>query len=265
MIVFATSTSAQNAGQPTTKGQNYTDINGMKQGPWIKKLDDSTLVYEGFFRDNVPVGVFKRYHTNGKLKAEMVFDEKRPRYASVKMWDITGELAATGFYNDKIKDSIWEYYTVNEKMVYHEEYKNGLRNGSARKYYSSGTLAEEKIWKNGMMHGKWLQYYPDGTIRLKSENKNDKRIGAFLVNHANGKPLVTGQYVNDLQEGTWKVFLETGVLEKELKYKAGKIENEVELDRKFAKEIEDAEKMQGQFDEPEKFMNNPEEFFMNRK
>lgn len=261
LLAIGTNAFAQNAGQPSAKGLNYTDINGMKQGPWVKKTDDGALLYEGFFKDNLPVGVFKRYHSNGKLKSEMVFDVIRPKYASVKMWDITGELSATGFYDDKAKDSVWEYYTIKEKMVYHEEYKKGLRHGSARKYYSSGNLAEEKMWKQGMMHGKWVQYYPDGTVRLKADNKDDKRTGAFLVNHANGKPLVTGQYANDLQEGLWKVLLEDGKLDKELKYKNGKIENEQELDKKLAKEIEAAEKMQGQFDDPENFLSNPEEFF----
>ncbi len=265
MVALSMGAAAQNAGQPAAGTQNYTDINGMKQGPWVKKSIDGTLVYEGFFKDNVPVGVFKRYHPDGKIKAELIYDKKRPNYASVKMWDSSGELAATGFYNNKTKDSIWEYYTVNEKMVYHEQYKNGLRNGPALKYYSTGKLAEEKNWKNGQMNGKWLQYYPDGTVRLKSENKNDLRVGPFLVNHANGRPLVTGKYVNDLQEGSWKVFLETGVLEKELIYKNGKLVNEDEVDRKLAKEIENAEKNPDQFTDPEKFMNNPDEFMMNQK
>lgn len=265
MVTLCMGAWAQNAGQPAADTQNYTDINGMKQGPWVKKSVDGTLIYEGFFKDNMPVGVFRRYHPDGKIKAELTYDKKRPAFAAVKMWDSSGELTATGFYNKKTKDSIWEYYTVKEKMVYREHYKNGLRNGVASKYYNTGKLAEEKTWKDGKMHGKWTQYYPDGTIRLKSENKNDLRVGPFIVNHANGKPLVTGQYVNDLQEGTWKVFLETGALEKELKYKNGKLVNADEIDRKLAKEIEEAEKNQGQFADPEKYMNNPEEFMMNQK
>ena len=48
---------------------NQTDSKGRKQGVW-KKLDaEGHLVYEGQFKDDKPVGLFKHYYSNGKLKA----------------------------------------------------------------------------------------------------------------------------------------------------------------------------------------------------
>lgn len=244
---------------------NYTDINGMKQGHWIKKDTDGKVVYEGYFKNNFPVGTFKRFHKNGQMKAELVFEEKREKYCSVKMWDDTGELAATGFYNNKKKDSIWEYFGIKEKLVYHEVYKNGIRHGLCKKYYPSGKLAEEKEWKDGKMDGTWVQYYPDGKIRLKSAHKNDARIGEFVVYQASGKPLVTGAYKSDTKDGTWKTYSPKGEVEKEMIFTDGKLANDEELAKELVKELEEAEKLKGQFPEPSSFQNNPEEYFLNRK
>jgi len=263
LFVFTLSVFSQQTKENRENLLNYSDINGMKQGHWIKKDLDGSIIYEGYFVDNLPVGTFKRFHANGQMKTELIFDENKQRYASVKMWDNTGELAATGFYDKRKKDSVWEYYGIEEKLVYHEEYKSGLRHGMCKKFYPSGQIAEEKEWKDGKMDGKWVQYYPDGKIRLMSQNKANARIGKFVVYQANGKPLVEGAYKNDRKDGKWIVYNPKGDVDKEMNFKEGKLENDQELARELTKELDEAEKLKGQFPEPSSFQN-PEEFFLNR-
>ena len=55
-----------------TANINKTDASGRKQGVW-KKYEKGKLVYEGQFKDNVPYGTFRYYHTNGKLKSTTDF------------------------------------------------------------------------------------------------------------------------------------------------------------------------------------------------
>ena len=43
-------------------GLNKSDLQGRKQGHWIRKYPDSTIMYEGYFKDDHPAGEFKRYY-----------------------------------------------------------------------------------------------------------------------------------------------------------------------------------------------------------
>ena len=53
---------------------NNVDKNGLKQGHWKKYYPNGNLNYSGFFKDNKPVGILKRYFESGNLKAIMNFD-----------------------------------------------------------------------------------------------------------------------------------------------------------------------------------------------
>ena len=57
----------QNVGQEGDTLLNYTDINGLKQGHWIKKFENGQTQYEAYFIDDKPVGEFKKYDSYGNL------------------------------------------------------------------------------------------------------------------------------------------------------------------------------------------------------
>ncbi|MDR3048040.1 MAG: hypothetical protein LBU51_10635, partial [Bacteroidales bacterium] len=44
-----------------TENSNVTDAQGRKQGYW-KKYQDKMLLYEGEFKNDVPMGIFKYYY-----------------------------------------------------------------------------------------------------------------------------------------------------------------------------------------------------------
>jgi len=52
---------------------NQTDVNGFKQGHWIRKYPNGIVMYDGNFRDGHPVGELKRYYENGTIKSVMNF------------------------------------------------------------------------------------------------------------------------------------------------------------------------------------------------
>ena len=41
---------------------NQADAKGQKQGYWEKRGSDNTLIYQGYFKDNKPVGEMRRYY-----------------------------------------------------------------------------------------------------------------------------------------------------------------------------------------------------------
>ena len=230
---------------------NYTDINGMKQGYWVKKDMNGQKIYEGFFKNNIPYGVMKRYHGNGVLKALMVFDTINQSIVKVTYFDETGELSAKGFFYDKKRDSLWQYFGADAKLVGEEHYSKGKRNGVSKKFYPTGKVVEEIWYKNDKLDGPWIRYYENGNMRMKTQQINDKRIGDFYSYFADGKVEIKGLYKNDIKEGIWKKYDTKGGVLKEMKFVNGKLENEEQIDREFTKELEEAEKNKGKFKDPE--------------
>ena len=125
---------------------NYTDINGMKQGYWVKKDMNGQKIYEGYFKNNIPYGEMKRYHGNGVLKALMVFDKTNQSKVNVTYFDDTGELSAKGYFYDKQRDSLWQYFGAGAILVGEEHYIKGLRTGVSK----SSTRAEKSLKRFGI-------------------------------------------------------------------------------------------------------------------
>ena len=230
---------------------NYTDINGMKQGYWLKKDVNGKKVYEGYFKNNIPYGEMRRFHLNGVVKAIMVFDKTNQSKVQVTYFDDSGELSAKGFFYDKKRDSLWQYYGAEAKLLGEEHYYRGKKNGLSRKFYPSGKVVEEIGFKNDKLEGPWIRYYENGNMRMKTQQVNDKRIGDFYSYFADGKVEIKGFYKDDIKDGTWKKYDTKGGLIKEMKFVNGKLENEEQLDREFTKELDQAEKDKGKFKDPE--------------
>ena len=57
----------------TETESNKSDQQGRKQGHWIKKYPNENVMYEGFFKDDHPVGEFRRYYEDRTLKSILIF------------------------------------------------------------------------------------------------------------------------------------------------------------------------------------------------
>ena len=54
---------------------NVVDDKGLKQGKWMKVHTTGKLAYEVFFKDDKPIGEYKRFHLNGKLSVLLNYEE----------------------------------------------------------------------------------------------------------------------------------------------------------------------------------------------
>src|SRR6056297_2233477 len=98
---------AQETGEDTTL--NFTDINGNKQGRWIKYYDNGQMRYRGFFIDDQPQDTFWHYHPNGEIKARQIFNDKGSSRA--KLYYEDGTLASYGNFNqEREKNGRWVFY-----------------------------------------------------------------------------------------------------------------------------------------------------------
>ncbi len=200
---------------------NITDLRGHKQGYWRKTDSVGQLIYVGHFKDGFPIGEFRYYYPNGKLKTVSLLSNQGKR-AVTNSYFINGMKMASGIYINEKKDSIWHFYSEeNGKMVSEELYKNGLIDGYSKLFFPEGGLSEVNVYKQGIRDGLWEQYYQEGKIKLRGAFKAGEKQGALKIFYPSGQTMITGQYNAGHQDGTWFYYNEKGTTEKKETYRNG--------------------------------------------
>lgn len=212
-----------------------TDASGKKQGYW-KKKDEKTgkLLYEGEFKDDKPVGIFKYYYVNDSLQAIMNFKEGG-KIAYAKLFHPTGKKMGVGKYISEIKDSTWLFYDDKGVLISKDNYNKGKKDGQSIVYLPDGAIAEERNFKLDIQHGKFIQYFDGKKLKGQGEYVNGNLVGRVVYYFPNGVEVAAGFYVNGQKNGPWIYRNEKGaVTEKEL-YKNGKLASKKETDEFFSK------------------------------
>lgn len=242
---------------------NYMDANGKKQGYWIQKYENGNIKFEGYFKNNVPVGIVKKYHENGVLKYDMYYDPKDIHSVCVTMYDIVGELSAKGSYYAKKKNGLWQYFGNSGKLIMEESYNHGKLDGKSVVYWQSqeNQPMEIKYWKDSMKHGDWIWFYEDGKVRQKAHYELDSLSGDFTVFFPDGKIHISGSYSGNIRDGLWIYNNEDGSERLRIEYNKGVIANQDEYERAETKLInEEYLDQQGKHLDPQDFIDNPEAY-----
>ena len=114
---------------------NQVDAKGLKQGLWYKDFPGTKIhMYEGVFKDDKPVGVFKYRYESGSIKA-IVDNKPNSKLSMVKMYFENEALMSEGCYWDQKKDSIWVNYNERGELVSAESYVDDKLNGKKIIYY----------------------------------------------------------------------------------------------------------------------------------
>jgi len=230
---------------------NQTDANNLKQGYWKRNYPNGKLMYTAFFKDNRPSGIMKRYYESGRLRAIMNYSADGEN-AFARLFYENGNPVAEGKYSGTHKDSIWTYYSYYSKTVTaRESWVEGIRNGMMVSYFDNGDISEKIEWKDSKKTGLWEQFFKGNVLKMKARLVDNKLEGEFFVYAINGTPYITGNYRNNLREGKWTFFDETGKVQKVLNYQAGIAAESDKLDaeqQEFFRNIDDA---QGKYEEPD--------------
>jgi len=240
---------------------NQTDVNGHKQGLWRGKYPNGSIRYEGAFVNDQPVGDWKRFHENGKIKA-FLHNFPNSDKASAELFDSNGLRYAKGNFKGTAKDSTWNYYN-NLRLVGQENYSVGLKNGRSLSFFENGNPATETNWTNSRLNGASISFYPSGKKKSEIQFQQGKREGLNKVYYESGKFQITGQYNNDQPEGTWKFMDENGKVKYELRYKAGVLLNPEVVDSIQADEFKAFDRAKGKLKDPEDYSQSPEEYMRN--
>ena len=252
IFVFCLLILSLNSFSQITEDINKTDKNGMKQGHWIKKYPSGHILYDAYFRDNQPVGPFKRYYETDTLHSILIYSNDN-KEVNASIYHPNGYIASKGKYVNQLKEGKWQYFSakMNGYIVWEEVYKANIRNGASLKYYPDSSLAEKAFYVNDLRNGEWIQYFPNGNICLKANYLNGKLQGSFEVFFNNGKPQYIGQYKDDTRNGSWKIFNANGSLKYNIEYVEGVATNS-EMSKKESDYLDSLEKNKGKIADPEK-------------
>jgi antitoxin component YwqK of YwqJK toxin-antitoxin module len=227
---------------------NKTDPKGLKQGKWVSKYPGGSLKYEGNFIQNKPVGEWKRYHENGKIKAIMTYRPNSDRiFAS--LFDGEGKLYAKGVFEGTLRDSTWSFFS-GELMVSVENYHLGKREGKAIGFDQNGKKIWERELKNDLPDGNEVQFYPSGIKMKEIFYKEGKKCGPALFYDENGIKTMEGSYLDDLSDGTWKVFDKQGNFKYQIEYDKGEVVNKGAMDTLQINAFKQYDKIKGKIPEP---------------
>jgi antitoxin component YwqK of YwqJK toxin-antitoxin module len=231
---------------------NLTDAQGKKQGHWIKKYPNESIMYDGSFKDDHPVGEFKRYFEDQTLKSVLIYSDDG-RTAKATIYHPNGKISAKGTYIDQKKEGKWQFFSAftDNYRLSEEYYSKNLKNGLSLKFYPDSTISERVTYSGDVKQGDWTQYYPSGSPWLKSNYQNGKLNGKFEVWYENGTPEFSGQYKNDSREGLWIIYKEDGTVKYKLEYLAG-VTKDRQMDIDESAFIDSLEMNKGKTSDPEK-------------
>lgn len=227
---------------------NETDKKGRKQGAWSKSYANGNLMYEGQFKDDKPVGTFKRYFESGKLKLVQTYT--KDDNSSVVIYEDDGKtISMSGAYLGKEKVGEWKFYKEG-KLAVCELYAKGVKNGVTKVYAESGAVIEEIPYTNDKIDGVKRAFLEDGKKYSEVEYKKGLEDGFYNLYEGNEKPIITGQHVKGKRDGEWKVYNDKGELDEVLTYKNGKQTNAREQKKKHSQTFDKKEAEHTIFKEP---------------
>jgi len=239
---------------------NQTDASGLRQGMGQKKYPNGRLMYEGRFVDNQPVGEWKRYHDNGKLKAVLNHRTDNDT-VDTRLYDTNGKLMAEGLYVAEKKTGTWSHYS-EERKISEETYLNDRRHGKSRIFYPGGEVLEETEYADDRKTGPYRAYFITGEPFLECTYAYDLRQGFCVTYYPSGAMEVDARYKDGLPDGEWKYFTETGELRYTLKYREGELLNPEVLLQVETQILESMESQGKILVDPEKYMDDPTEYLL---
>jgi hypothetical protein len=110
-----------------------------------------------------------------------------------------GGNSETGWSINENGDSVMMRYDEQGRLTSFTTYKNGMKNGLSKKFFSTGNIEFEILYKNGLKEGITKWYYEKGALYRVTTYKDDE------------------------EEGIQKKYYESGTLMAEIPYKKGKI------------------------------------------
>jgi len=213
---------------------NLFNASNKREGVWIRvyKSNPKVMYYKGSFKNGVPTGLFEFYNDKGLLKSTVNHIQDTTINDVVNYYADGKTLNSKGRYVGKVvarkwerqKQGKWEFFDADGRLIRFENYKDNLLNGESKVYYANGQVSHEMMYLEDKMNGPFTEYTIEGKVSKKGGYKNGIYDGNIVVNYDSGKKKEEGKFANGMRDGGWNFYLETGLPELTIWFKADKVE-----------------------------------------
>jgi hypothetical protein len=98
-----------------------------------------------------------------------------------------------------------EMINSESKVVLSTNYKNGLLDGSFKKYYSDGSKMSVGHYKEGLATGVWSRYYENGQLRDNGKMANGQPVGIWTFYDNRGKIISTKDFEKKIADAKSRI------------------------------------------------------------
>jgi len=132
-------------------------------------------------------------------------------------WISTPKVAdqkVTGWAIDDSGDSVYLRYNEKGLLTSYSTFKNGLKNGIAKKFYDNGKVEFEITYKDGLKNGLTKWFYENGGIYRETIYVNGLKDGIQKKYYEDGKLMAEIPYKNGVIKPGLKEYMKSGKLKK---------------------------------------------------
>ena len=202
----------------------FTDVDGWGNNYVSKVANFKKGLYHGECKEYISGGglvrtiTFKKGVLDGKFEgldyAELGLPGKFVKTAMYKDDEYDGKV--TWYYTDYHKTAEYTYDEVTLKMAKtgykgimggkaeEAEYKNGVLDGTTKRWYQNGNLMSEMSYKNDKIFGEVKIYDENGNLQKKYTYKDEKLDGLY-EEYQNGNLFIKGKYSFGKKVGKWRI------------------------------------------------------------
>ncbi len=180
-----------------------------------KTLENGSFMQSGHIKNGERVGIWKLYHSNGKLIEEGRFENGK--YKVSNTWSENGVPNVIDGEGDYIS-----YYGNSGNIFEKGVIKNGSREGLWETNYDSlGAVMYRLNYLEGILHGKSETYYLNENLLVEGNIENGEKVGKWSWYYEFGEIQSTANFVKGKKEGSQLFWSESAHKVKEELYKSG--------------------------------------------
>jgi len=146
---------------------------------------------KGGYANGMKIGIFREYADSGELINGYLYDKDTVI--------AEGLVRSDGNY-----EGDWKHFYKSGELKATGPYEDGIRTGEWIFYFKNGKKEQVGKFKENQYYGEWKWYYSNGQLR-RSEyfNKRELLEGVVTEWDSTGNEITRGEYYNGLQEGGW--------------------------------------------------------------
>ena len=200
---------------------NRYDLNNQKHGIWKTFHTNGKVKWEANYIHGKLSGKVKEYNRKGGIKSIQYFnngllsEKKSPVFFSLnKQINQDGTIEKGMVINNK-KEGTFRTYNEKGELIVCNNYKNNIR------------LSKGLVDSLNFKIGEWIYYYENGSVRAKGNYKKDIQEGFWEYFFPDKTLQQQGKFKNGLPEGEWTWWHNNSVVHRKETFKKGKEEGEI--------------------------------------